>query len=191
MATLEKSAAGGVVSLAIVAEHSGAELVHPGSVDIEAADLALIIGDVSGLQSAIDAKATASHTHAQSDVTGLVADLAGKQAALVSGTSIKTLEGASLLGSGNIDLAKGDVGLGNVDNTTDLGKPISTATQAALDAKVPLLSLPVVCKNVTQSQTIPTGCAVLMYDGCTINSGVSLVFEGTAEAIFLRNTQIK
>lgn len=30
-------------------------------------------------------------------------------------------------------LSKTDVGLGNVDNTTDLGKPVSTATQAALD----------------------------------------------------------
>lgn len=31
---------------------------------------------------------------------------------------------------------KSDVGLGNVDNTTDLNKPISTATKAALDGKV-------------------------------------------------------
>lgn len=30
-----------------------------------------------------------------------------------------------------------DVGLGNVDNTSDLNKPISTATQTALDGKVP------------------------------------------------------
>ena len=35
----------------------------------------------------------------------------------------------------NITLAKGDVGLGNVDNTSDANKPISTATQTALDAK--------------------------------------------------------
>lgn len=31
---------------------------------------------------------------------------------------------------------KGDIGLGNVDNTSDLNKPISTATQTALDLKV-------------------------------------------------------
>jgi hypothetical protein len=31
---------------------------------------------------------------------------------------------------------KNDVGLGNVDNTSDLNKPISTATQTALDLKV-------------------------------------------------------
>lgn len=33
-------------------------------------------------------------------------------------------------------LSKSDVGLGNVDNTSDLNKPISTATQTALDKKV-------------------------------------------------------
>jgi hypothetical protein len=58
-----------------------------------------------------------------------------KQNTLVSGTNIKTIEGQSLLGSGNIDITKTDVGLGNVDNTSDLNKPISTATQTALDGK--------------------------------------------------------
>ena len=35
----------------------------------------------------------------------------------------------------NASLSKSDVGLGNVDNTSDLSKPISTATQTALDGK--------------------------------------------------------
>lgn len=35
----------------------------------------------------------------------------------------------------NVTLSKSDIGLGNVDNTSDLNKPISTATQTALDAK--------------------------------------------------------
>lgn len=34
-----------------------------------------------------------------------------------------------------LSLTKADVGLSNVDNTTDLNKPISTATQTALDSK--------------------------------------------------------
>jgi hypothetical protein len=38
--------------------------------------------------------------------------------------------------TGAVTLAKGDVGLGNVDNTSDASKPISTATQTALDGKV-------------------------------------------------------
>ena len=36
-------------------------------------------------------------------------------------------------------VTKNTVGLSNVDNTTDLDKPISTATQAALDAKEPTI----------------------------------------------------
>lgn len=37
--------------------------------------------------------------------------------------------------TGAVTLVKGDVGLGNVDNTSDASKPISTATQTALNAK--------------------------------------------------------
>ena len=37
--------------------------------------------------------------------------------------------------TGAVSLVKGDVGLGNVDNTADADKPVSTATQTALDAK--------------------------------------------------------
>ena len=53
---------------------------------------------------------------------------------------LKTIEGQSLEGSGNIDLTKSDIGLGNVDNTSDLNKPISTATQTSLNLKANLLS---------------------------------------------------
>ena len=42
--------------------------------------------------------------------------------------------------TGVVALAKADVGLGNVDNTTDVSKPISTATQTALDTKSPIAS---------------------------------------------------
>ena len=37
--------------------------------------------------------------------------------------------------SSNVVLTKSDIGLGNVDNTSDLNKPVSTATQNALNAK--------------------------------------------------------
>lgn len=37
--------------------------------------------------------------------------------------------------TGDVDIAKADVGLGNVDNTSDADKPVSTATQTALDGK--------------------------------------------------------
>lgn len=40
-----------------------------------------------------------------------------------------------------LGLVKGDVGLGNVDNTSDANKPISTATQTALDLKEDISAL--------------------------------------------------
>ena len=42
--------------------------------------------------------------------------------------------------TGAVSLVKGDVGLGNVDNTSDVNKPVSTAQQTALNLKAPLAS---------------------------------------------------
>jgi hypothetical protein len=41
---------------------------------------------------------------------------------------------------GNVSLTKADLGLGNVDNTGDINKPVSTPTQNALDLKANLAS---------------------------------------------------
>ena len=38
--------------------------------------------------------------------------------------------------SGDITIIKSDIGIGNVDNTSDISKPISTSQQAALDGKL-------------------------------------------------------
>jgi hypothetical protein len=40
--------------------------------------------------------------------------------------------------TGVVVLTKSNIGLGNVDNTSDLNKPVSTATQTAVDAKANL-----------------------------------------------------
>ena len=53
--------------------------------------------------------------------------------------------------TGIVVLTKSSVGLGNVDNTSDLNKPISTATQTALNAKAPLAS-----PALTGTPTAPT-----------------------------------
>ncbi len=52
-------------------------------------------------------------------------------------------------------IVKGDVGLGNVDNTSDANKPISTATQTALDLKAPIAS-----PTFTGTVTIPSGASI-------------------------------
>ena len=91
--------------------------------------------------------------------------LSSKQDTLVSGTNIKTIEGQSILGVGNIEITNADVGLGNVDNTSDLNKPISTATQAALNAKQ---------NTITNSDSI--------------TQGTTNLFLTTAERTKLTNT---
>jgi hypothetical protein len=84
--------------------------------------------DITNLTTDLAGKAALSHTHAQADITNLVTDLAAKV------PTTRTVNGLAL--SSNITLAKGDIGLGNVDNTSDANKPVSTATQTALDGKV-------------------------------------------------------
>ena len=64
----------------------------------------------------MDGKAAAAHTHAIADTTGLQAALDAKQDTLVSGTNIKTVNGTTLLGSGN--LAVGDVLLASANAFT-------------------------------------------------------------------------
>jgi hypothetical protein len=116
----------------------------------------------------------------------LKSQLAGKQDTLVSGTTIKTLEGVSLLGSGNIDLNKSDVGLSNVDNTSDTNKPVSTATQTALNAKQDTLISATNIKtinsnsilgsgNLTVTASPPSGSTVLLYADET-NAGGGTAF---------------
>ena len=77
------------------------------------------------VDTSLSGKADTSHTHAQSDITNLTSDLALK-APLASPTFTGTVSGVT----------KSMVGLGNVDNTSDANKPVSTAQQTAIDAKV-------------------------------------------------------
>ena len=67
-------------------------------------------------QTALNLKANSTHTHAQADVTNLVTDLAAKQATLVSGTNIKTINGTPVLGSGDIAVGGGSSPTGVLDD---------------------------------------------------------------------------
>ena len=60
--------------------------------------------------------------------------------------------------TGVVSLAKGDVGLDNVDNTSDINKPISTATQTALNTKVDITTNQTVegVKTFSSSPIVPT-----------------------------------
>jgi len=68
--------------------------------------------------------------------------------------------------TGDVSLTKSDVGLSNVDNTSDANKPVSTAQQTALDAKL------------TRAGDTMTGklaeAVIALTDGSTINIDASL-----------------
>jgi hypothetical protein len=127
----------------------------------------VVVGNTSGTNTGDNAT--------NSQYSGLATS---KQDTLVSATNIKTINSTSLLGSGNVaveptitattsaDYYRGDktfatlnktaVALGNVDNTSDANKPVSTATQTALDAKTNKL---IVTNRQTASYTLVLGDA--------------------------------
>ena len=85
-------------------------------------------------------------------------NLASGKTYLANGTAIKdvteTLTNKTLTSpviNTPTGITKSDVGLANVDNTTDANKPVSTATQTALDFKAPLAS-----PALTGTPTAPT-----------------------------------
>ena len=59
--------------------------------------------------------------------------------------------------TGAVSLVKGDVGLGNVDNTADADKPVSTATQTALNAKQDTLVSGTNIKTVNSTSLLGSG----------------------------------
>ena len=87
------------------------------------------------LDSGLSGKADTSHSHAISDVTNLQTEL-DNRATDSELTTVDTKIEDHLIDTTNPhSVTKTQVGLGNVDDTSDLDKPISKATQTALDLK--------------------------------------------------------
>lgn len=112
-----------------------------------------LAGDLAGTAAAptvpgLAGKANTSHTHAASDIASGTIGTARLGSGTANSTTYLRGDGtwatpaggggavSSVAGrTGDVVLTKSDVGLANVDNTSDAGKPISTATQTALNAK--------------------------------------------------------
>jgi microcystin-dependent protein len=149
--TSEKASPGGIATLDGTGKIPASQL-PPGTDPVMGGDLT---GTGSNAQIAagaiVDADINTSAAISQSKIANLTTDLAGKQTADADLTAIATLSPANddLLqrkaGSwtnrtptqlkADLAFTKTDVGLANVDNTSDTNKPISIATQTALDAK--------------------------------------------------------
>jgi hypothetical protein len=125
-------------------------------------------------------------TVAQSQVTGLTAALSGKQdtdsdlaaIAALSPTNDDLLQrkaGAWTTRTPaqvktDLALTKSDVGLGNVDNVSDANKPVSTAQQAALDAKVPTTRTVSTTAPLTGGGDLSVNRTLAITTGTTVNT---------------------
>lgn len=108
-----------------------------GNVD-NTADLDKPISDA--VQSALDDKVD-KETGKGLSTNDFTDALLTKLNGIESGAQVNTITGVkgnaeSSYRTGNVNLTKANIGLGNVENTSDANKPISTATQTALDGKV-------------------------------------------------------
>lgn len=107
------------------------------------------IGQVTGLQASLDGKQPVD-----ADLTAIAAitPTNGDLIQRVAGVWSNQTPGQVKISLG---LIKGDVGLGNVDNTSDVAKPVSIATQTALNGKAdlagPALTGTTTAVNITQS----------------------------------------
>lgn len=90
------------------------------------------ISDITGLQTALDGKQPID-----SDLTTF-AGLSPTNDDIVQRKAGAWTNRTPAQFKTDLSLTKSDVGLGNVDNTSDADKSISTATQAALDLKAPI-----------------------------------------------------
>ncbi|MCK9234919.1 MAG: hypothetical protein M0P09_01230, partial [Acholeplasmataceae bacterium] len=98
------------------------------------------VGDALDIRGAPGSGSVSSVNEIDPDGSGNVAlgiaDIPGLEDALDNAGQVKTVAGKGPDGSGNVALVKGDVGLDNVDNTSDANKPVSSATLAALGNKI-------------------------------------------------------
>lgn len=87
------------------------------------------------------------------------------------------------------NVSKTDVGLGNVDNTSDADKPVSTAQQAAIDLKVDkvtgkgLSTEDYTTAEKTKLSGIDTGATATAIDDTLSNAGEAADAEATGDAI--------
>jgi len=84
----------------------------------------------------------------------------------------RTINGVTL--TSNILLTKSDIGLGNIDNTSDLNKPISTTTQTALNAKQNTLVSGTNIKTVNGNTLLGSG-DLTVGNTYTAGTGISIV----------------
>jgi hypothetical protein len=112
--------------------------------DVSSTEIGYLNGVTSGIQAQIDTKASSIHSHTLIQIEDVAASANELNYLVGSASNIQNqlndkADIANPTFTGTVSgVTKTHVGLGNVDNTSDANKPVSTATQTALDAKANL-----------------------------------------------------
>lgn len=159
--TISASGAGGGLDAEGVRDTIGVALQGVGNVSVVANDAGdTITVSTTATVNATDAALRDRSTHTGSQAASTISDFnTATDARITAATGVTvqgfnantTTLGNTTTGTGSIvrsasptftgtvsGISKSMVGLGNVDNTADTAKPVSTATQTALDGKQPL-----------------------------------------------------
>jgi len=150
---------------------TAAELNILDGATLNTTELNYVDGVTSSIQTQLDAKASSADLTTHANLT----EAHGATGAVVGTTNTQTLTNKTLTSpviNTPTGITKSDVGLGNVDNTSDANKPVSTAAQAALDLKAPLAS-----PALTGTPTAPTAAA-----GTNTTQVATTAFVGQAVA---------
>lgn len=173
---------GGGGDVASVNGKTGTVVLNAADVGAAPTNHTQAISTVTGLQTALNSKADADEIPttpgdigAATSAQGALADTAVQPADLSAYVpTSRTVAGKAL--TADVTLAKADVGLGSVDNTSDANKPVSTAQQTALNAKVNTA-------DVAGLNTVGWGRAVFIANGGTVPGGTpayTIVIEAGA-----------
>jgi hypothetical protein len=142
--------------------------------DVSDTEIGYLNGVTSAIQTQLDAKASSGDLTTHTSAT----EAHGATGAVVGTTNTQTLTNKTLTSpviNTPTGITKSDVGLANVDNTTDANKPVSTATQTALDLKANL-SGPTFTGTISAASLTLSGD--LTVNGTTTNiNSTSLVVE--------------
>jgi hypothetical protein len=108
------------------------------------------------------------------------------------GGSVETVNSKSPDGNGNVAITKADIGLGNVNNTSDANKPISTAQASELELKQIVFTgicqhqyltendIVIDCVSATPSLTIAT---VKNGEAIDVDNPICFYTDGSGESI--------
>ena len=165
---------------AVTADKIGSLAVTEGKIadgavsTVKIADSAITTGKIAN-GTIVDADVNSDAAIAQSKIDGLGAALDAKLASATAATTYAPIANPTFTGT-VAGVTKAHVGLENVDNTTDANKPVSSATQTALDLKANR-SAPTFTGTVTASNDLVVD-GNLTVNGTTFNaSATSIVIE--------------